>query len=732
MKIKIKLSIMVIAIVASLVGSTAVILLLKASDISMKLSKQQVRYLTREQVKYWQGVEDGYIRLLRTLSYMMSEYENVPAIERRDKFDSILHDTIIYEPDIINLYTVWKPNAVDGMDAQYIGRIGSDPKGQYAITYTRESGRISSRTTVDIDASMAYFDGPNPIKDRVEHPIPRKIDGKDTHLLRIMVPIVNPRTKEVVGGVGCLYDIAAIQAAVVNTINANKDIAAMVIYSSNGLIIGHLLPERVGEMLGDVETIYGSYLRKADYAVKNGKEFSCSTYSPVLRKKVQIVMLPLQIGSSDKTWSVMMVVANEHIMKDVYAITRFTVILVVIAIAAAAGIVYFILHSTTEPILKVVENLRDISEGEGDLTRSIDISSDDEIGDLALYFNKTLEKIKRLIIIIKNETVSLNNIGNNLASNMTETAAAVNEITTNIQSIKGRVINQSTSVSQTHATMAQLVANINKLNDNVEDQATTISKRSAFIKAMVNNINSVNQSLMKNMENVKTLKEASEIGRASLSEVANDIQEIASESEGLMEINAVMKNIASKTTLLSMNAAIEAAHAGEAGKGFAVVADEIRKLAVNSGEQSKTIGNVLKKIKESIDNIIRATEHVLTRFEAIDSGVKTVAEQEEVIRRAMEEQGEGSSQLLQGTGNLNEITRKVKGGSEEMLVGAKEVIQESNNLDKATQEITGGMNMMASGADQINIAVNQVNEISSKNREGIDALLRDVSRFKVE
>jgi methyl-accepting chemotaxis protein len=67
-----------------------------------------------------------------------------------------------------------------------------------------------------------------------------------------------------------------------------------------------------------------------------------------------------------------------------------------------------------------------------------------------------------------------------------------------------------------------------------------------------------------------------------------------------------------------------------------------------------------------------------------------------------------------------------------MLEGAKEVIQESNNLEKATQEITSGMNEMASGADQINVAVNQVNEISGKNREGIDTLMREVSRFKVE
>jgi methyl-accepting chemotaxis protein len=81
--------------------------------------------------------------------------------------------------------------------------------------------------------------------------------------------------------------------------------------------------------------------------------------------------------------------------------------------------------------------------------------------------------------------------------------------------------------------------------------------------------------------------------------------------------------------------------------------------------------------------------------------------------------------------NVNEITRNVKSGSEEMLIGSKEVMNESQNLEKVTQEITGGMNEMASGADEINIAVHHVNEISNKNREGIDTLIREVSRFKV-
>ena len=96
------------------------------------------------------------------------------------------------------------------------------------------------------------------------------------------------------------------------------------------------------------------------------------------------------------------------------------------------------------------------------------------------------------------------------------------------------------------------------------------------------------------------------------------------------------------------------------------------------------------------------------------------------------EQGEGSKQLLEGTGNLNGITQQVRSGSHEMLEGSKEVISETKNLEKVTQEITGGMNEMATGAEQINIAVHHVNDLSGKNREAIDVLIKEVSRFKVE
>jgi methyl-accepting chemotaxis protein len=376
--------------------------------------------------------------------------------------------------------------------------------------------------------------------------------------------------------------------------------------------------------------------------------------------------------------------------------------------------------------------LKDISQGAGDLTKRITINTKDEIEDLTRYFNLTIEKIRNLIVIIKQQSISLFDIGTELSSNMTETAAAMNQISANIQSVKGQVVNQSSSVTETNANMEQITANIEKLNGHIEDQTSHISQSSSAIEQMIANISSVAQTIVKNLENVRQLASASEIGRNGLQEVSSDIQGIAKESEGLLEITAVMENIASQTNLLSMNAAIEAAHAGESGKGFAVVADEIRKLAESSGEQSKTIAVVLKKIKDSIDKIMQSTDEVLSRFEAIDNGVKTVSGQETNVRDAMQEQGSGSQQILRVLAHLNEITQYVRSGSTEMLAGSQEIIKESRNLERITSEVTNAINEMSSGAEQVNQAVNRVSNLSVDNKQYIDTLVNEISKFRVE
>ncbi|MCL2399800.1 MAG: methyl-accepting chemotaxis protein [Defluviitaleaceae bacterium] len=209
-----------------------------------------------------------------------------------------------------------------------------------------------------------------------------------------------------------------------------------------------------------------------------------------------------------------------------------------------------------------------------------------------------------------------------------------------------------------------------RLNRQLETQASAITESSAAIEEMIANIRSVSNTLSKNAENAKHLQEASGVGHAGLNEVASDIMEIARESESLLGINSVMENIASQTNLLSMNAAIEAAHAGDSGRGFAVVAGEIRKLAESSSQQSKTISAVLKNIKGSIDKITKSTGNVMEKFTAIDSVVKTVVQQEQGIMNAMTEQGAGSTQIMQAIAQVNDITHQVKADAQQMVEAA--------------------------------------------------------------
>jgi methyl-accepting chemotaxis protein len=279
--------------------------------------------------------------------------------------------------------------------------------------------------------------------------------------------------------------------------------------------------------------------------------------------------------------------------------------------------------------------------------------------------------------------------------------------------------------------MERIISGLDKLNGHITVQAESVSQSSSAIEEMLANINSVTNTLVKNTANISSLAESSGAGRADLEKVSADIQEIARESEGLLEINSVMENIASQTNLLSMNAAIEAAHAGESGKGFAVVADEIRKLAENSSAQSKTISTVLKKIKASIDMITKSTSVVLDRFGTIEKEVDTVSTQETHIRNAMEEQGAGSRSILEAVTKLNSVTDLVQRASAEMAAESKEVLKHSGRLKDSTAEVAGGMDEMAGNADQIVSAVIRAKEISMENMQNISDLNEEIAKFKV-
>ncbi|MDR1252730.1 MAG: methyl-accepting chemotaxis protein [Treponema sp.] len=725
-----------ILMIISLTLSGIVILLGTIFTISEKqittLINREVRNLGDNEANKILDWMNARFSIARSLAQSMEAYEQIESEERRFFYNILLKQLAEANPEITAVWTCWEPNALDGFDARYANTPGSDATGRFLSYWALTAGRVQIEAVKDYNISGLgdYYRIPMQTgNETITEPYLYDINGTKTLLTSMAVPVKkNGQTIAIAGIDIALSEIQANTAAIKPY---EGSIAA--VFTNGGCVAGHFDPSQLGKsMLETEKEILGSNTNDFFNSIQNGSRYTYSTVvdNNGIKDQVNIISTPFYVGKTTTPWALAIGVPQHIIDAPVFRMLRISIIISVVVLLIIAAASFLIARSISNPI-KVMMNVFS-SLGEGDLTKQLDIRRKDEIGDMAKVFNGTLEKVKGLVLTIKNQSAALFTIGNELSGNMTETASAVNEINANIQNIKSRVIKQSASVMETNSTMEQITVNIEKLNNLVDRQSNSVARSSSAIEEMLASIRSVSQTLIKNSGNVKELIEASEVGRSGLQEVATDIQEIARESEGLLEINAVMENIASQTNLLSMNAAIEAAHAGEAGKGFAVVADEIRKLAEDSGEQSKTISGVLKKIKDSIDKITRSTDSVLNKFEAIDSGVRTVSDQEENIRNAMEEQSTGSKQILEAIGQLNDVTRMVKNGSVEMLEGSEQVIRESKNLEAMTQEISNGMNEMAGGADQINLAVNRVNAVSGENKQSVDILISEVAKFKIE
>ncbi|POR04042.1 hypothetical protein AU468_04305 [Alkalispirochaeta sphaeroplastigenens] len=409
-----------------------------------------------------------------------------------------------------------------------------------------------------------------------------------------------------------------------------------------------------------------------------------------------------------------------------------SLLFMILFVVVASWLTYLLIVARLRGLETLRGMLQDIAQGEGDLTKRLVANRTDEIGELAEGFNQTLDTFSHLVGIIKVQAHKLSGLGGDLASNMTQTAAAITEVIATIQSVKNQVLRQAASVEQTSQTTGAITSSIEDLNARIEQQSSNVTQSSAAIEEMLSSIQSVTGTLVKNSAAIQNLTSLSEQGREALEAMASDIKIVALDSDSLLEISQVIHDIASQTNLLSMNAAIEAAHAGESGKGFAVVAEEIRKLAETSGEESKKIAAVLAKIKTSVDGITAATGEVQTQFEHIYSEVKTVSHQESMIKNAMEEQNAGSQEVYTAISELTDITESVKDRSRDMLQGSTEVTRESKNLKTITEEITHSMNEMSQGVQEITQAVSFVDEMTRENQGSIDALLAEIGRFKIE
>ena len=354
-----------------------------------------------------------------------------------------------------------------------------------------------------------------------------------------------------------------------------------------------------------------------------------------------------------------------------------------------------------------------------------------ELGLIVHAVNDFKNKANNILVKVDSSAKKTSSESDDLVSNMDITKNNIGSITESLASIKAEIENQSAGVQESNSSIEQIMGNIRSLNNSIEAQAAGVTQSSAAVEEMVANIASVSQILEKNSEVVNLLTDASEKGQEQVKIAVDTAEGVLQQSAGILQASSIIQNIASRTNLLAMNAAIESAHAGEAGKGFAVVAEEIRKLAEQSSSQSKAIDENLHALSDAISRITVDIGHVKNAFASIYELSQKVREQETVIANAMEEQNSGNQQVLEAMRSISDSTTEVKNGSAEMLIGGEQILKEMQQLSEITRVISDTMNQINDFSTHISDAVAVTTASTNSTKQNVVGLINELESFKL-
>ncbi|SFU40920.1 methyl-accepting chemotaxis sensory transducer with Cache sensor [Pseudomonas sp. OV546] len=611
----------------------------------------------------------------------MAAQRGLPAATLREEVNQSLKTTFEHNPQILGLWLVFEPNALEGQDSEFVNDAAraSNEKGRFSSAWNRGGGESLNilipeadlhKTELSISGTPynSWYTCPRDTgRTCLLSPYADTQAGQVQLMTTLSTPLI--ADGKVIGTLGVDLALGALQAA---ASDAQRTLfngsGSMLIVSDSGVLAAY--SKDAGQVAKPVNVTLGEQGKTILAAVAQKKP-AVLAENDLIRAVYPVAPIP-----DAAAWGVVIDLPKQVLLADSIALqalldqtqTRDTLESLLVAIGAGLLgllLIWLTASGVTRPINSVAQMLKAIASGDGDLTQRLHYSKKDELGELVNWFNRFLDKLQPTIAQIKQSITD--------ARGTADQSSEISRQTSEGMQVQFREIDQLATASNEMSATAHEVAH---------SASNAAQAAHGADQASRDGISLIERST----RDITAL--ASEVSKA-----VNEVEALAVNSEQIGSVLEVIRSIAEQTNLLALNAAIEAARAGESGRGFAVVADEVRNLAKRTQDSVEEIRLVIERIQTSTRGVV-ATMYSSQTLAQDNAGQ---------IHQAVQ----ALSKISEAVTVISDMNMQIASAAEEQSAVAEEVNRNVSTIRGVTEALTEQAAESAQISSQLNARANQ-------------------------